>query len=161
MYAVYVQNIGGGILDVGNTIAIYSITTGILIILFGKMSDYVSKELLAVCGLALSALGTLGYLYVQTTYQLYMLQILFAISTALLSAPLSALFAQHIDIKKSGFMWALEGGGGKIVAGIGVLIGTTITYTFGFTAMFLTVFSLQICATFFQLKVLANSLKCK
>jgi MFS family permease len=57
LYAVYVQNIGGGVLDIGNSIAIYSITTGVLIIMFGKISDFLSKELLIVFGFALGAVG--------------------------------------------------------------------------------------------------------
>lgn len=157
LYAVYVQNIGGDVLDIGNSMAIYSITTGVLIIIFGKVSDYISKEILTVFGFALGAIGTLCYLIIETTIELYALQILFALSTAILSAPLSALFAQHIDTKKSGLLWALEGGGGKIIAGIGLLLGTTITYTFGFNTTFLVIFALQIGATLFQAKVFLES----
>ena len=157
LYAVYVQNIGGGVLDIGNSIAIYSITTGVLIIVFGKISDFLSKELLIVLGFALGALGTLSYLIIQTPTQLYLLQIFFALSTALISAPFQAIFAQHINAEKSGLMWALQGGGSKILAGIGILIGTFITYRYGFTAMFLIVFSLQICATLLLTKVFLNS----
>jgi MFS family permease len=57
LYAIYVQNIGGDILDVGNTMALYSIMTGVLIILFGKLSDHGRKELYATLGFALSAMG--------------------------------------------------------------------------------------------------------
>lgn len=159
LYAVYVENIGGGILDVGNSIALYTISTGVLIIVFGKVSDYMSKELLATLGFALGSVGTLCYLIIQTPAQLYALQMLFAISTALLSAPLTALFARHINIEKSGLMWALEGGGGKIFAGLGLLLGTYITYKFGFTKTFLIIFALQICATLFQFKVFLDYLR--
>jgi MFS family permease len=157
LYAVYVQNIGGGVLDIGNSIAIYSITTGVLIIMFGKISDFLSKELLIVFGFALGAVGTLSYLVIETPTQLYLLQILFALSTALISAPFQAIFARHIDTEKSGLMWALQGGGSKILAGIGILIGTFITYRYGFTLMFLIVFSLQICATTLLINVFLNS----
>jgi MFS family permease len=147
LYAVYVQNIGGDILDVGNTMALYSIMTGILIILFGKLSDHGRKELYATMGFALSAVGTLGYVIIATPLQLYFLQIVFAISTALLSAPFSALFAEHIEKSKAGLLWALEGGGSKIIFGIGLLLGTFITYRFGFVTVFVIVFLFQTCAT--------------
>jgi len=159
LYAIYVENIGGGVLDVGNSIALYSITTGVLIIIFGRISDYVSKELLATFGFALGALGTLCYLIIHSPAQLYALQILFAVSTALLSAPLTALFAKHINAEKSGLLWALEGGGGKIFAGLGLMLGTFITYKFGFTATFIFIFCLQMVATALQLLIFLNRLK--
>lgn len=157
LYAVYVQKIGGDILDVGNTVALYAIATGILIILIGKVSDYVSKELLAVTGFFISSIGTLCYLVIDSPLQLYALQLLFAISTALLSAPLTALFAQYIDDKKSGFMWALQGGGSKILTGIGILCGTFVTYRFGFTVTFILISVLQFSAALFQLRVFLKS----
>lgn len=159
LYAVFVQNIGGGILDVGNTIALYSITTGILIIAAGKISDSVSKELLAFIGFGISALGTIGYLFIETSTQLYLLQLIFALSTALLTAPLSALFAKHIGKENSGFLWALQGGGEKILAGLGLLGGTFITYRFGFVAVFVCISIIQVAATLFQALVYVDSRK--
>ena len=97
-------------------------------------------------GLSISALGTLGYIFISTPFQLYLLQLVFALSTALLSAPFSALFAEHIDKNKAGLLWALEGGGSKIIFGLGLLLGTFITYRFGFVTVFIIVFSFQICA---------------
>lgn len=153
LYAVYVQGIGGDILDVGNTVALYSIATGILMLIAGKLADRWSKELLTTIGFAVSAVGTLCYLFIQTPMQLYMLQIVFAVSTALLSAPLSALFAQYIQKEKAGLLWALEGGGGKIVSGVGLLLGTFLTHTFGFATVFVIIFVLQLCATLVQARM--------
>jgi MFS family permease len=148
LYAVYVQEIGGNLLDVGYTVALYSIATGILIVLFGKLSDHYSKELFATIGFAISALGTLGYVFIETPIQLYVLQLVFALSTALLTAPFSALMAKYIDEKKAGLLWALESGGSKILFGFGLMLGTYITYTFGFITVFLIIFLFQVISTF-------------
>ena len=43
-YAVFVQKIGGSILDIGYTTTIFSIASGILMILMGKISDKLNKE---------------------------------------------------------------------------------------------------------------------
>ena len=147
LYAVYVAEIGGSLLDVGNSMALYSIVTGVLIIFFGKLSDHYSKEFFATVGLLLSALGNLGYLFVTTPLHLYILQVLFAISTALLTAPFTALMAEHISKKQAGLMWALEGGGSRILFGIGLMFGTYLTYQFGFSTVFVLMFSLQIIST--------------
>ncbi len=147
LYVVFVQEIGGDIFDVGNTVALYSIATGILIILFGKLSDHYSKRLSVTIGLGLSSLGTLGYIIITTPLHLYLLQVLFALSTAFLTAPYSALLAEYIDKKKAGIMWALEGGGSKILFGLGLMLGTYITYNFGFITVFSIIFIFQACST--------------
>ena len=159
LYAIYVEGIGGDLLDVGNTIALYSVATGILIIVAGKVSDRIPKALLTTSGFALAAFGTLAYLVIQTPVQLYALQIVFAVSTAFLSAPFSVLLAKHINKGEEGFMWALEGGGGKILFGVGVSIGTFITHAFGFVAVFLIIFCLQVCAAISQAILFTRSRK--
>lgn len=159
LYAIYVEGIGGDMLDVGNTMALYSIVTGVLIIIAGKLADEWNKELMTVIGFALSALGTCGYLVIETPMHLYILQFVFALSTALLSAPLSALFAQHINKKKAGLLWALDDGGGKILCGGGLLLGTFITYHFGFATIFVIILIFQIIATLLQTRVYMLSRK--
>lgn len=159
LYAIYVEGIGGGLLDVGNTIALYSVVTGVFIIVIGKISDRTNKMLLTTAGFALSALGTLAYLIIRTPSELYALQVVFALSTALLSAPLSALFAQHITKGREGFLWALEGGGGKVLFGVGVAIGTFTAHAFGFIAVFLIIACLQACAAISQAALFLASRK--
>lgn len=159
LYAIYVQGIGGNLLDVGNSIALYSVATGILIILAGKISDKINKALLTTAGFTISAFATLAYLVIKTPLELYLLQIVFALSTALLSAPFSALFAQHIKEEQAGLMWAFDAGGGKILTGVGISIGTFVTHAFGFMAVFFAIFFLQICAAVSQAMLYLKSKK--
>jgi len=147
LYAVYVEEIGGSLLDIGNTVALYTIMNGILIILFGKLSDNYNKGMFATLGLFIGALCNLGYIFISTPLQLYVLQIGFALSNGILFAPFAALFAKHIDENKSGFLWALEGGGSRILAGIGIMLGVYITHLWGFQTVFIIMFTIQIIAT--------------
>jgi MFS family permease len=155
-YAIFVQKIGGDILDIGYTTAFYLIATGFLIIFVGKISDKINKELITIAGYLLGALGSLGYLFVSHPWQLFGLQIIFALGAACLSAPLSALFSKFIDKKQEGLQWALEGGGSKIVVGLSVLVGTALVKFFGFQTLFITMFILQLVATFVQAKLCRN-----
>lgn len=159
LYAIYVQGIGGSLLDVGNSIALYSVATGALIIVAGKISDKINKVLLTTAGFTISAFATLAYLVIKTPVELYVLQVVFALSTALLSAPFSALFAQHIKEERAGLMWAFDAGGGKILAGIGISIGTFVTHAFGFMTVFFVIFFLQVCAAISQVMVYLESKK--
>jgi MFS family permease len=149
-YAVFVQDIGGSILDIGYTISIFSIAAGVLIIGVGKLSDKINRELITVIGYYLFALGSLGYLVISTPNQLFILQIVFALGTACLAAPLKALFARFIQKGEEGLQWGLEDGGSYIVVGVAVFIGTLVVNYFGFTVLFLSMFVIQSLAAIIQ-----------
>ncbi len=152
-YAVFVQKIGGSILDMGYSITVFSICAGILMIIVGKISDKINKELISILGYSLYALGSILYLLISSPWQLFVLQIVFAVGTACLAAPLSALFAKYIQKGKEGLQWGLEGGGSRIVVGIAVFIGTFIVSQWGFKILFLLMFIIQITAVLIQTKL--------
>jgi len=153
LYAVFVQRIGGSILDVGYTMALYSIAAGILVILMGKLSDKINKGAVTVVGYLLFALGTFGYLLIHNSWQLFLLQIIFAIGTACLSAPLQTLFAQYIHRDSSGLQWGLSSGGSQITVGVSVLCGALLTNYYGFRVLFVVMGSIQLIAMLVQLKL--------
>lgn len=152
-YAVFVEQIGGSILDIGYSVTVFSICAGILMILVGKVSDKVSKEIITIFGYLFYALGSLLYLTISTPWQLFALQVVFAFGTACLSAPLTALFAKYITKGKEGLQWGLEGGGSYIVVGIAVFIGTIIVNQWGFATLFITMFIIQMTAVLIQTKL--------
>jgi len=149
-YAVFVENIGGSILDIGYSVVTYSIAAGVLIILIGKLSDKIDKRIITILGYLLFAFGSLGYLMISEPIQLFGLQIIFALATACLSAPLSALYARYIAEESAGLQWGLSSGGTYIVVGFAVLAGTFIVSQWGFTYLFLIMFSIQIFAAAVQ-----------
>ena len=153
-YAIFVQKmIGASILYIGYTTTVYSIATGILIILVGKISDKLNKKIVTVCGFLLFAVGNFGYLVITKPYQLFILQIIFALATACLSAPLTALFATFIQKGNEGLQWALDSGGSKIVVGLSVLTGTFIINYFGFRILFVIIGTLQLISAAIQMEL--------
>ena len=149
-YAVFVKGIGGTILDMGLTISLFSFTTGLLIILVGRISDKLDKSLVAVLGYYIYAFGTLGYLLVAKPWQLFLLQIVFAIGVACLAGPLTALFSQYIQKKKAGAQWGLAEGGGHMVVAVAVFLGTFVVKWWGFEALFVIMFFVQIMGAVVQ-----------
>lgn len=57
-YAVFVEKIGGSILDMGYTVAVFAISAGILTIIVGKISDRINKKLITIVGYGFYALGS-------------------------------------------------------------------------------------------------------
>ncbi|MBI3634435.1 MAG: MFS transporter [Candidatus Yonathbacteria bacterium] len=153
LYTVFVQKIGGSILDIGYTVTVYSILTGVLIILVGRISDKIDKKSVTVLGFLLFAIGNFGYLIITKPYHLFILQVIFAIGSACLSAPLTSLFAKFISEENAGFQWALDSGGIKIIVGLSVLAGTFIVSNFGFTVLFLTMGTLQLVSAGIQTRL--------
>lgn len=160
-YAVYVKNIGGSILDIGYTTTIFSIGAGCFMILIGKISDKLNKELITIFGYLLYACGSLGYLIIQNPWQLFLLQVIFSFAVACLSAPLSSLYARYINKEQEGLQWGLDNGGTMIVVGLSVFIGTFIVNRWGFNLLFLSMFFIQLFGALFQGKLYLESRKTK
>ncbi len=149
-YAVFVEKIGGSILDIGFTVTVFSMCTGVLMMIVGKLSDRLNKELITIFGYGFYALGSLLYLTISSPWQLFFLQIVFAIGTACLSAPLTALFAKYIQKGKEGEQWGFEGGGAFLAVGVASFTGTLIVSQWGFKILFFAMFIVQISATLTQ-----------
>src|SRR3989339_676333 len=79
-YAVFVEKIGGSILDMGYTVTVFSVCTGFLMIIIGRISDKLNKELITIFGYTMYALGSLLYVFISSPWQLFGLQIVFAVS---------------------------------------------------------------------------------
>ena len=152
-YAVFVEKIGGNILDIGFTVTVFSICTGILIIIVGKISDKINKELITIFGYGFYALGSLLYLIISSPWQLFILQIIFALGTACLVAPLSALFAKYIQKGKEGAQWGLEGGSSFLAIGAASFVGTLVINQWGFAILFFVMFIIQVSATLAQTRL--------
>ena len=76
IYAIFVEEIGGSILDAGIAYAIFSIFTGILIISFGSTKFFArNTKKIVVIGYFILALGNLGYLLVKSPIHLFIVQV--------------------------------------------------------------------------------------
>lgn len=155
-YAIFVQKIGGSILTIGYSTTLYMIASGLLIILIGKLSDVLNKEWITVCGYSLFAISALGYLFISHPWQLFVLQIIAALGTACLASPLTALMAHNINKKHEGLQWALGRGGDQIVVGLAVFVGTFLVKYFGFTTLFIVMFTINLMAVLAQLQLVIN-----
>ena len=160
-YAVYVQKIGGDVLTIGFSTTLYMIVSGILIIIFGKISDLWNKEWLTIIGYSIFAISSVLFIFVTHPWQLFALQMVSAVGSACLTSPLSTLMAHSVSRKSEGLQWALNGGGNKIIIGLSVIIGTFIVKYFGFTILFIVNFVLDAIAVFVQLQLVINKKRFK
>ena len=142
--AIYVtQHIVGATLTVlGISIAIYSIVKSIFQIPIARRLDIQKGEkddfFVLLFGILMAILYSLGFIFIKSTWQLYILEIFIGIADACIMASYYAIFSHHIDKDSQGFEWSLFSVGGlTISAAIGGMAGGFIATNFGFDTVFI------------------------
>jgi MFS family permease len=98
LYAIYVQRIGGDIVTISFSWAIFLISSTLFTFVVSKFGDQVKeKEYLLMAGFLIRALVWILYIYVNNLVFLYVLQILIGLGEALGSPSFDSLIAQHVD----------------------------------------------------------------
>ncbi len=143
IYAIYVEKIGGNILDAGIAYAIFSIVAGILIIFIGT-SKFFEKNLraLIILGYLFMGFTYLGYLLVKTPVHLFIVQIFLGITNGILEPSWDAVFSAKSSEKQEVKNWSLWAGWVSIIIGLSALMGSYIA-RFSFDIIFII---MSICA---------------
>lgn len=151
LFTVFAQQVGGDILEITSAWAIYLIVLGVLTIIVGKYSDKMDKEKLMLVGYALNAVFTFGYLFVNDTISLFLVQAGLGFATALATPTWNALYAKSYDGKKGGSAWGIADGAPRIVTAIGIILGGLVVTFFSFTVLFIAMGIIQLLAALYQI----------
>jgi predicted MFS family arabinose efflux permease len=162
LFAVFAQRIGGNILDVTWAWAIYLGMTGALTIVAGNVSDRIwqwcGRERLLVAGYALNALCTFGYLLVDTTTKLFIVQAGLGVALALSNPTWSALYARYSPgEQEAGAAWGLVAGAQRLILAAAIVVGGYIVSHYSFNALFIAMGTMQVIATLYLLPILRPS----
>ncbi len=136
-YVLYVQQLGADIERAGTSLAVFSVVSGVLILAFSVWESSVeNKKMLYIVGLLLRALVFLLYIYVDSYFQLLLVQFLLGISTALVNPSFDALFTDHLSKNKAISEWGGWEGLTSIATGAASFFGPYIIVNFGFPVVF-------------------------
>jgi hypothetical protein len=157
IYAIFVQKIGGSILDVGIAYSIFCILTGLFIIFVGR-SRYFSRHIrgMVVLGYFLVSIGNFSYLLVYNPMTLFMSQIILGIANGILEPSWDSVFSAYQSIKQESRHWATWSGGANIMIGISSLIGSFIVVYFSFKILFLLMGILTFISGIIALRLLSK-----
>ncbi len=143
IYALFVEKVGGSLLDASISGGLFALAAGITTLISGRYADKLKeKKLIVVAGYSLMGSGFLLYLLVNAPWSLFLVQILIGFSEAIYSPAFDALFSKHICICKAGREWGSWEAMNYFSAAIGAVIGGFIVYSFGFNAAFIAMASL-------------------
>ncbi len=158
IYAIFVEEIGGSILDAGIAWAIFCLTSGILMYVIGRWSDkkkHYSRMLFF--GYMLRSLAFLGYFFVQNTTHLFLVQILLGLSMAIATPSYDALYSEHLDKGRYATDWSLWESMNMITAAVAALVGSAIVNYFGFKTLFIIMFLSGVIGMIISSKLMLKS----
>ena len=144
IYALFVEKIGGSLLDASLTGAIFALAAGITSLLAGKYADHKKNpKNIVTFGYSLMALGFLLYTFVNSILSLFLVQILIGFAEAFYSPAFDSLYSKHLAKTKRATEWGAWESTNYFSLAIGAVIGGFIADSFGFNTLFIVMASLS------------------
>ena len=137
IYALYVEKIGGDLLDASVAGGILAFTAGITVLLSGKYSDKIKEnELIVVAGYAIVGTGFLFYTMIDSIWSLLAVQAMIGLGEAIYLPSFDALYSKHLNRNRSGAQWGMWESMRYFSTAIGAIAGGFIVTKFGFNVLF-------------------------
>lgn len=145
IYAVFVQGIGGDILDASGAMAVFLISQGLFTIIAHRIS-WIHRHRIPVmiCGWVVWVFGIAMYLVVSNVMTLFLTQIFIAMGNAIADPIFDEELANHTDQKNQEFEWGFFEGSQSIIQGVAALVGGLIVSFFSFRVL---IFVMVVTAT--------------
>jgi len=138
IYAIFVEEIGGDLLDASIAGSIFAFVAGFTSFLSGEYVDKLKeKRYLIVVGYLLMALGFFLYLFVHSVWMLFVVQVVIGLGEAIYSPAFDALYSKHLDKLKEGLEWGAWESLNYFSLGVGALSGGFIVNFLGFQFLFI------------------------
>jgi len=137
IYALFVKNIGGDLLDASLTGGFFALAAGLTSLIAGKFADKNKRdELIVATGYAVMGLGFFLYIFVNSIWFLFGVQILIGFAEAFYTPAFDALYSKHITKRKAGREWGAWESINYFSIAVGAIVGGFIVTKFGFTPIF-------------------------
>lgn len=138
IYAIFVQNVGGDILDAGIASFAFMVSTGTLVFFLSRLENkFKHQERLYLLGYVLSAIGYTFYLFVTNKFELFAVQVFLGISYALYLPVRDALYTRFLDKGKEALEWGEWETEDFVIPAIAAIVGAGVASTFGFQYLFM------------------------
>jgi MFS family permease len=137
IYAVFVVEIGGDILDAGITAAALAFGAGVASLVGGKYADGLrdKKQLIVAC-YALTALGFLLFTAVGSVWHLALVQASLGLVRAFAEPAFDALYSANLDKNREAQGWAAWEAMAYFVTAFGSVLGAAVVSKFSFDMLF-------------------------
>lgn len=138
IYAIFVKDIGGDVLEAGTAFGLYLIASGGLTLVFGHWQWLIKRSKPAILvGYSIFTLGQLGYLIIDSPGQLFIIQVMLGLATAILEPTWDGLYSQNLSNSQAAMAWSRWAAARDISSGIAAFIGGAIVAYYSFAVLFI------------------------
>ena len=136
-YAVYVEKIGGGVVDAGIAWGIYMTVLGLMVFIVARFVDRLKRHAwILYTGFFFASLLSFSYLIISSVLQLYVIQFLMGLVWAAVNPVWDTYYSLFISRKHAASDWSLFEGGSRLANGIAAILGGILISTLGFKGVF-------------------------
>lgn len=138
IYALFVEKIGGSLLDASLTGGIFALAASITTLIAGKFADQIKEnELIVAVGYSCLGIGFVLYMFIDSVSSLFMVQALMGFAEAFYAPSFDAIYSKHLSKKKAGREWGAWEAMHYFSLAVGAATGGVIANAFGFNAIFI------------------------
>jgi MFS family permease len=151
LQAVFVQDIGGDILDAGLASTAFALVAGVVVFFSGLFSDKQKKKhKLVALGYLMLSIGFFSHLFVTTVFTLFLVQAWIGMSQAFMAPAFDGLYTDNIGSqKKVSSRWGAWSSMQYFAMAIGGLFGGALVKYYGFDALFIVMGLLCLFSSFY------------
>lgn len=150
IYALFVEKIGGDLLDASIAGAVFAFAAGITTLFMGRIADKTKEEeLIIVIGYLIMGVGFFLYTQVTTIIGLLIVQIIIGFAESFYSPAFDGIYTKHIPKTKRGRAWGMWEAMNYFSLTIGALVGGFIVHLFGFNILFIIMSVLSISSAIY------------
>lgn len=152
IWAVLTHKCGGDVLDAGIGYGIFSIVTGVIVVIVGRTAWYNDNiKYMVFWGFAISGIGDILYIFVNNRVELFSVQALCGIAVGFLNPAWDVMFTEEEE--NTGAKWSFWNGGISFVTGVAAIAGATVVTLLGFSWLFVFMAAFDGLAIYFAYKV--------
>ncbi len=138
IYALFVEEVGGSLLDASITGGIFALAAGLTTLLAGTFADKIRHdEKIVAFGYMVMGIGFFMYLFVNSIWFLFLVQVVIGFGEAIYAPAFDALYSLHITEKKAGREWGAWESMNYFTIAIGAVVGGLLVSNFGFNIIFI------------------------
>jgi hypothetical protein len=144
VFAIFLVNIEGTLLETGIAVGIYTILRGVFYLAFSKAKESrFSRKAMMAWGYAIRGAVYVAYLGVSTIEQVFVLQAILSFGEAIITPSWSATIANSLTEGKEREIYAKFYGYRSLFEGVAAIVGGAFAMLVGFHALFV---MMAVCA---------------
>ena len=137
IYAIFIKDIGGDLIDAGIAIGIYALLKGVFYFIIGKIDENrVSKKIMMFAGYSIMGLGYGAYIIAGKPLDVFIIQGILSLGETIINPSWSAIIATSLEKGKERHLYSHFFGYRSIFEGIAAIVGGLFAMRFGFNLIF-------------------------